>query len=90
MEKKQNENENKQEQKTEQQQPEQQEQKTEQQQKGFWPWVKRHKKGVTATVVGIVTAVSSGFVAYKKGKAAGINMIPVPQENEDGSLNPNE
>jgi len=55
---------------------------------GFKAWLKKHKKGVIATVVGAVTAGGSAFVAYKKGKAAGIMSVPVP-ENDDYSLDPN-
>jgi hypothetical protein len=52
-------------------------------------WFKRHWKGVTAGAVGLVTAVGSAFVAYKKGKAAGIMSVPTPPQ-EDYSLDPNK
>lgn len=52
-------------------------------------WFKRHWKGVTAGAVGVVTAVGSAFVAYKKGKAAGIMSVPQPPA-EDYSLDPNK
>lgn len=55
---------------------------------GFKKWLKDHKKGVIATVIGAFTAGGSAFVAYKKGKAAGIMSVPVP-EQDDYSLDPN-
>jgi len=54
---------------------------------GLKNWVKKHKKGVIGAIVGTVTAGVSGFVAYKKGKAAGIMSVPVPEQ--DYSLDPN-
>lgn len=61
-------------------------------QKGFGNWLKKHKKGVIAAVTGFTATVGSAFVAYKKGKAAGIMSVPAPQgqPEEDYSLNPNE
>ena len=55
---------------------------------GFKNWIKKHKKGVIATVTGAVAAAGSAFVAYKKGKAAGIMSVPAP-EQDDYSLDPN-
>ena len=57
--------------------------------KGFGGWLKKHWKGVTATIIGAGTAVGSAVVAYKKGKAAGVMSVP-QQEADDYSLNPNE
>jgi hypothetical protein len=58
---------------------------------GFKGWFKKHWKGVTAAVVGAAAAGGSAYAAYRKGKAAGINAgVPVNQEPEDYSLNPNE
>lgn len=56
---------------------------------GFGGWLKRHWKGVTATIVGAGTAVGSAVVAYKKGKAAGVMSVQPLQETEDYSLDPN-
>lgn len=53
-------------------------------------WLKKHWKGVTATVVGVGTAVGTSIAAYRKGKAAGANGAMPIQETEDYSLNPNE
>lgn len=52
-------------------------------------WLKKHWKGVTAGAAAVVTAVGSAFVAYKKGKAAGIMSVPTPPQ-EDYSLDPNK
>ena len=57
---------------------------------GFGAWCKRHWKGIVAGATGLVAAGGSAFVAYKKGKAAGMAGIPVQQDAEDYSLNPNE
>ncbi len=57
---------------------------------GFKAWMKRHWKGAVGGALGLGTAVGSAWVAYKKGKAAGINSVPMPTEQEDYSLNPNE
>ena len=72
-----------------QQQPTVSEQQQEPKQQKAKGWLKRHWKGVAAAGTGIGAAVVSAFVAYKRGKAAGINSVPVP-EPEDYSLNPNE
>ena len=50
--------------------------------------LKKHWKGVTATIVGVGTAAGSAVVAYRKGKAAGIMSVP-QQEADDYSLDPN-
>ena len=56
-------------------------------------WFKTHWKGLTAGAAAVVTAATSAWLAYKKGKAAGIASVPqqpVQQtEPEDYSLNPN-
>ena len=57
---------------------------------GFGAWLKKHWKGVTAGATAVLAAGGSAFVAYKKGKAAGMAGIPVQQDAEDYSLNPNE
>ena len=58
---------------------------------GFKNWLKKHWKGVVGGSLGLGTAVGSAWVAYKKGKAAGINSVPMPTgQEEDYSLNPNE
>lgn len=57
--------------------------------KGFGTWLKKHWKGVTAGITGVGAAVGSAILAYKKGKQAGVNSVPV-MEQEDYSLNPNE
>lgn len=62
---------------------------TEPKKEGIGGWLKKHWKGVTAAVTGTGAAVASAIVAYRKGKAAGMNCMP-PQEQEDYSLNPNE
>lgn len=62
---------------------------TEPKKEGIGRWLKKHWKGVTAAVTGTGAAVASAIVAYKKGKAAGMNCMP-PQDAEDYSLNPNE
>ena len=56
--------------------------------KGLGGWLKKHWKGVTATIVGVGTAAGSAVVAYRKGKAAGIMSVP-QQEADDYSLDPN-
>ena len=53
--------------------------------KGFKAWLKKHWKGLTAAAAG-----GSAYAAYRKGKAAGMAGVPVNQEPEDYSLNPNE
>ena len=58
--------------------------------KNFGGWLKQHWKGVVAGVTGALALGGSAVMAYRKGKAAGINMTPVPQEQDDYSLNPNE
>lgn len=70
-----------------QQQAVQQQVQTEEK-KGFGGWLKKHWKGVTATIIGAGTAVGSAVVAYKKGKAAGVMSVP-QQEADDYSLDPN-
>ena len=60
------------------------------QKNGFGAWLKKHWKGLTAGVLGPGGLVTSAFVAYKKGKAAGMAQTPMPVEQEDYSLNPNE
>lgn len=52
--------------------------------------LKKHWKGVVGGIVGLGTVVASGVVAYKKGKAAGAACVPMVQQDEDYSLNPNE
>lgn len=62
----------------------------EQPKKGFGAWLKQHWKGVVGAVAGTGAVIGSGVVAYKKGKAAGIMSVPVPQqEPDDYSLDPN-
>lgn len=57
---------------------------------GFGGWLKKHWKGVTAGAAAILAGGGSAFVAYRKGKAAGIMSVPTPPtENEDYSLDPN-
>lgn len=61
------------------------------QKEGFGAWCKRHWKGLVAGVTGTGAVVTSAIFAYKKGKAAGVASVPMPQvEPEDYSLNPNE
>lgn len=55
---------------------------------GIKGWLKKHWKGVTGAIAGAVAAGGSAIVAYKKGKAAGIMSVPMP-EQEDYSLDPN-
>ena len=59
---------------------------------GFGAWCKRNWKKLAAGATGLLAIGGSAVVAYKKGKAAGIMSVPVPQqtEQEDYSLNPNE
>lgn len=57
---------------------------------GFGGWLKKHWKGVTATVLGVGTAVGTSIAAYKKGKAAGVASVPCQYQEEDYSLNPNQ
>ena len=59
---------------------------------GFGAFCKRNWKKIVAGVTGALAIGGSAVVAYKKGKAAGIMSVPVPQqsEQEDYSLNPNE
>lgn len=57
---------------------------------GFKGWFKKHWKAVTAAALGAAAAGGSAFAAYKKGKAAGMAVVPAQQEAEDYSLNPNE
>ena len=72
-------------------QPEQvvQQQVVVEQKQGPKGWLKQHWKGAVAAITGLFAAGGSAYVAYKKGKAAGINSVPLPQ-TEDYSLNPNE
>lgn len=65
---------------------------TEEEKKGFGAFCKRNWKKIVAGVTGVLAIGGSAVVAYKKGKAAGIMSVPVPQqsEQEDYSLNPNE
>ena len=75
-----------------QQQPaatQQNQQTAEPEKTGFGAWLKRHWKGVVAGVTGTGALAASAIVAYKKGKAAGQQCVPV-QTDEDYSLNPNE
>ena len=75
------------------QQPENGQQAVEQQTEkkgGIGAWFKQHWKGVVAGVTGALAVGGSAVVAYKKGKAAGIMSVPVPEQQEDYSLNPNE
>lgn len=58
--------------------------------KGFGAFCKAHWKGITAGVLGALGIGGSAIVAYKKGKAAGIASVPLPNEEDDYSLNPNE
>lgn len=58
--------------------------------RGFKAWLKKHWKGLTAAAVGAAAAGGSAYAAYRKGKAAGMAGVPVQQEPEDYSLNPNE
>ena len=70
--------------------PVQQAAPVEQPKQGFGTWFKKHWKAVVGTVAGAGAVVGSGVVAYKKGKAAGIMSVPVPQqEPDDYSLDPN-
>lgn len=59
---------------------------------GFGAWCKRNWKKLAAGATALLAAGGSAVVAYKKGKAAGIMSVPVPQQQEqdDYSLNPNE
>ena len=57
---------------------------------GFGGWLKKHWKGVTATVIGVGTAVGTSIAAYKKGKAAGVASVPCQYQEEDYSLDPNQ
>ena len=59
------------------------------QKNGFGKWLKKHWKAVVGGVTGALAVGGSAVVAYKKGKAAGINSVPLPDQ-EDYSLNPNE
>ena len=63
---------------------------TEEKKGGFGAFVKQHWKGLVATVTGALAIGGSAVVAYKKGKAAGMNYCPPPTETEDYGLNPNE
>ena len=59
---------------------------------GLMDKLKKHWKGVTAVIVGAGLGVGSAFVAYKKGKAAGIMSCPTPEPQQDPdeySLDPN-
>lgn len=60
-----------------------------QKQNGFLQWCKQHWKGLVACIAGAGAVTGSAIVAYKKGKAAGLNYAPMP-EQDDYSLNPNE
>ena len=71
----------------------QNQQPAETEEKGFGAFCKRNWKKIVAGVTGALAIGGSAVVAYKKGKAAGIMSVPVPQqsgEQEDYSLNPNE
>lgn len=58
---------------------------------GFGGWLKRHWKGTVAGVAAVFAVGGSAYAAYRKGKAVGINSVPVNTgEQEDYSLNPNE
>lgn len=78
-----------QQQEVQQQQQNVQPQQPTEQQKGFGTWCKRHWKGLVAAVTGAGVAAGSAVMAYKKGKAAGINSVPMPEQQDDYSLNPN-
>ena len=66
-------------------------QPAETQKQGFGGWLKQHWKGAVAVLTGAAAVGGSAVVAYKRGKAAGIMSVPVPQqEQEDYSLNPNQ
>ena len=52
-------------------------------------WFKQHWKGVAATAAAILTTLGVSKVAYSKGKAAGIQSVPLPPQ-DDYSLYPNE
>jgi len=52
-------------------------------------WFKQHWKGIAAAGAAILTTLGVSKVAYSKGKAAGIQSVPLPP-TEDYSLNPNE
>lgn len=52
-------------------------------------WFKKHWKGVAGSAAAVVTVLGTGFVAWKKGKAAGIMSVPTPPQ-EDYSLDPNK
>lgn len=52
-------------------------------------WLKQHWKGLAAAGAAILTTLGVSKVAYNKGKAAGINSVPLPPQ-DDYSLNPNE
>ena len=65
-------------------------QPVEQKNGGFFAWCKRHWKALAGAGAGAGLLVTSGVVAYKKGKAAGIMSVPMPQvEQDDYSLDPN-
>lgn len=69
-----------------------QQQPAEPEKQGFGAWCKRNWKKLAAGATALLAAGGSAVVAYKKGKAAGIMSVPVPQQQEqdDYSLNPNE
>lgn len=67
-------------------------QPAEQPKKGVGGWLKEHWKGVTATVIGVGTAVASVAKAYTMGKQAGVNNCYQQMQSNDDSeyaLNPN-
>lgn len=66
-------------------------QPAEQPKKGVGGWFKEHWKGVTATAIGVGTAVFSVVKAYTMGKQAGANCYQQTQLNNDPEygLNPN-
>ena len=67
-------------------------QPAEQPKKGVGGWLKEHWKGVTATVIGVGTAVASVAKAYTMGKQAGVNNCYQQMQSNDNSeyaLNPN-
>lgn len=75
-----------------QQQPQQNGQQVQQEpeQKGFGKWLKRNWKKIAVAASGAAAIGGSAVVAYKRGKAAGIQSVPYPTEPEDYSLDPNK
>lgn len=66
-------------------------QPAEQPKKGFGGWLKEHKKGAIATVVGVVTTAFAVAEAYIQGKKAGTNSCYQQTQLNDPEygLNPN-